>query len=371
MVIGYEAKRAFHNFTGLGNYARTLLKNMAINYPDNRYLLFSPTISNKSETQFFFEKSPFDLITPQSKNWTNLLWRLFFLKNEITKRKADIFHGLSNELPIGLKQKSVVTIHDLIFKSRPEEYPLTDRLIYDFKFKKSAFQADLVIAISQATKNHLLDSYNLPEEKIRILYQSCNPTFYQNISLPEKEHFLTKYALPDNFLLYIGSIIPRKNLLNLVKAIEILPPELKLPLVVIGNGKTYKNQVKEYVEKKKLSDLILWRQIPYGEFPLLYQTAYIFIYPSFQEGFGIPVLEALASGTPVVTSKFSSLPEAGGPDSVYIDPHSPEEISFGIQNLLEDKLFRKRVVEMGKEYAKKFHGKLLSDQLMAIYRDIA
>ena len=129
--------------------------------------------------------------------------------------------------------------------------------------------------------------------------------------------------------------------------------------------------MEKYIRQKKLSALIYWRKIPYRELPVLYQSSTVFIYPSFVEGFGIPVLEALASGTPVVTSKFSSLPEAGGANSVYADPASPEEISFGIQNILEDELFKNAIVQKGKEYAQNFDGKILSTQLMTIYRDIA
>jgi glycosyltransferase involved in cell wall biosynthesis len=370
MIIGYDAKRVFHNFTGLGNYSRTLLKNMFHNFPENQYILFTPSASNNPGTQFFQDKNNFEIVQPPP-NKTNFLWRSFYQKKEIYSKGLNIFHGLSNELPIGLKQKSIVTIHDLIFKHRPLDYPIPDRWIYNLKFKKACHQAELVIAISQATKNVLMEFYHLPEQKIKVLYQSCDSNFYLQVSDKQKSELKAKYLLPENFLLYIGSVIPRKNLLNLVKAIEILPPSLKIPLVIIGEGSSYKREVEKYILEKNLSPLIYWRKIAYQELPVLYQSADVFIYPSFVEGFGIPVLEALASGTPVITSKFSSLPEAGGPNSVYVDPTSPEEISFGIQKILEDELFKNTIVQKGKEFSANFDGKTLSNQLMTIYRDIA
>lgn len=371
MIIGYDAKRVFHNFTGLGNYSRTLLKNLAYNFPENQYILFTPSILKNPETQFFQGNNNFEIVQPPIDKKTNFLWRYFYQKKEIYSKGINIFHGLSNELPIGLKQKSIVTIHDIIFKHRPLDYPIPDRWIYNLKFKKACDQAELVIAISQATKNDLMEFYHLPEQKIKVLYQSCDSKFYLEVSEKQKSELKAKYSLPENFLLYIGSVIPRKNLLNLVKAIEILPPSLKIPLVIIGEGSYYKREVEKYIRQKKLSALIYWRKIPYRELPVLYQSSTVFIYPSFVEGFGIPVLEALASGTPVVTSKFSSLPEVGGANSVYADPASPEEISFGIQNILEDELFKNAIVQKGKEYAQNFDGNILSTQLMTIYRDIA
>jgi len=370
MIIGYDAKRVFNNFTGLGNYSRTLLKNMIHNFPENQYILFTPSASNNPGMQFFQSKNNFEIVQPPH-NKTNFLWRSFFLKNVIQAKGLNIFHGLSNELPLGLKQKSIVTIHDLIFKHRPQDYPIPDRWIYNLKFKRACDQAELVIAISQATKNDLMEFYHLSEQKIKVLYQSCDSTFYLEVSEKEKSELKAKYLLPGNFLLYVGSVIPRKNLLNLVKAIEILPPSLKIPLVIIGEGSSYKREVEKYILEKNLAPLIYWRKIPYQELPVLYQSADVFIYPSFVEGFGIPVLEALASGTPVITSKFSSLPEAGGPNSVYVDPTSPEEISFGIQKVLEDELFKNTIVQKGKEFTPNFDGKILSHQLMRIYRDIA
>lgn len=371
MIIGYDAKRVFHNFTGLGNYSKTLLKNISYNFPENQYILFTPSTSKNPDTQFFQGKNNFEIVQPPLDKKTNFLWRSFFLKNEIQAKGVNIFHGLSNELPLGLKQKSIVTIHDLIFKHRPLDYPIPDRWIYNLKFKKACHQAQLVIAVSQATKNDLMEFYHLPEQKIKVLYQSCDSNFYLEVSEKQKSDLKAKYLLPENFLLYIGSVIPRKNLFNLVKAIEILPPSIKIPLVIIGEGSSYKREVEKYIVQKNLAPLIYWRKIPYWELPVLYQSSTVFIYPSFVEGFGIPVLEALASGTPVVTSRLSSLPEAGGPNSVYADPASPEEISSGIQNILEDELFKNAIVQKGKEFAAKFDGKILSNQLMTIYRDIA
>jgi glycosyltransferase involved in cell wall biosynthesis len=366
MIIGYDAKRVFHNYTGLGNYSRTLLKNMSVYYPDHVFQLFSPSIQSNSETNFFIESPNFKIYYPKF----NFLWRSLFIQRAIKKSTTQLFHGLSNEIPFGLKKKSIVTIHDLIFKTRPQDYSLIDRKIYDLKVKYAAENCAQIIAISEATKMDLINFYKIPENRISVLYQSCDSMFENKFTDPELTLFKAKHHLPHNYLLYVGSVIPRKNLLNIVKSLTLLPSSLKIPLVVIGPGNSYKKEVLEYIVQHNLERLIFWKNIHYRELPALYQGANAFIYPSFAEGFGIPVLESLTSGTPVITSKISSLPEAGGNASIYIDPTSPDEIAVAIQKILEDELFKKEIVTKGKAYTRLFDGKSLSNQLMKIYAEI-
>ena len=202
MNIGYEAKRIFHNKTGLGNYSRDLVRILATYYPENNYLLYNPK-KNKEvlftpNSSVIFEKLP---ATSFYKKYYNL-WRQKGIVNDLEADYVAIFHGLSGEIPSGLKNKnikSVVTIHDLIFMRYPHLYSFFDRKIHFFKFKKSAKNADLVIAISEQTKADIMTYLKIPATKIKVIYQGCQDVFKQNYSEEEKNEVALKYNLPFRF----------------------------------------------------------------------------------------------------------------------------------------------------------------------------
>ena len=369
--IGYDAKRLFNNFTGLGNYSRTLLGNTAEYYPDNAYHLYSPKITKNEETQYFLNNAMFDVHEPNGglKSW----WRLSGIKKDLRKHNIDLFHGLSHEIPLGIDKtgiRSVVTIHDLVFKRYPHYFPVIDRKIYDMKFRYACRHADRIVAISESTKKDIIYYYDTDPGKIEVVYQSVDERFMREKAPEVISAVLKKYQLPDQFLLYVGSIIARKNLLNLVKALSILPKAIRLPLVGVGQGKGYKQKVQEYISKQHLEKDILFAPIDFDDLPAIYQKAAAFIYPSYYEGFGIPLMESLFSQTPVVTSNLSSLPEAGGPGASLVDPDDPESIAGAIAEILEGSQLRQQKIEMGNVYAREFLAEPLTRQMMELYERV-
>lgn len=370
--IGYDAKRLFNNFTGLGNYSRTLLKDLATYFPDNAYFLYSPKVKKNEETHFFLNSALYEVKIPDNRI-PAFYWRTWGVKSNLKKHKIQLYHGLSHEIPRGIQEsgiKTVVTIHDLIFKRYPQQYKWIDRQIYDNKFRYACQNADMVVAISESTKQDIIDFYQIPAEKIRVIYQSCHERFLTEKGPKVIQAVLEKYGLPSNFLLYVGSIIERKNLLGIVKAVEQLSQATLLPVVIVGKGSTYLRQVQDYIHKRGLQKLFFFIQPEFEDLPALYQKARIFLYPSFCEGFGIPILEALLSRTPVITSNISSLPEAAGPDSCLIDPHRPEQIAKSIENILTDEDRRALMIQKGYEYAHRFQGKVLTKQMTSLYQEI-
>lgn len=369
--IGFDAKRIFNNYTGLGNYSRTVVQNLQKYFPNSEYHLYTPKIKDNSRTSIFL-KDPFKIHTPNSK--INFLWRAWGINNELQSEQIQIFHGLSHEIPFGIRNtgiKSIVTIHDLIFKHYPEQFKFLDRKIYDIKFKYSCENSDKIIAISESTKSDIIEQYGIPRDKIAIIYQSCDPIFFTTIDDKIKENVLKKHSLPPAFLLYVGSIIERKNLLNIVKALQQLPSHITLPLVVIGAGKMYKVKVVNYIKKNNLDHRVIFlNNVSFNDFPAIYQSAKTFIYPSIMEGFGIPIIEALFSGTPVITSNTSCLPEAGGPNSYYVNPNQPEEIREGITKIFTDENFAHGMKVKGLEYVKRFDPFTLTQQLFNLYTNI-
>jgi glycosyltransferase involved in cell wall biosynthesis len=382
MNIGFDAKRAFHNTTGLGHYSRNLLMALSQYYPEHQYYLFNPNPYKyfQLDADNMYEVGPtsiFHRLFPSA-------WRSSWVKRDLKRLDIDIYHGLSHEIPIGIQKsgiKSVVTIHDLIHERYPEQYSFADVKIYRRKFRNACNHADKVIAISEQTKKDIIEFYGIPESKIKVCYQSCNPDFAERVGEEERLFLKEKYNLANEFFLYVGSIIERKNLLNICKAVFLLQNELDISLVVIGDGGNYKEKIKNYIRENGLTDKIIFlseTETAKGlksfqnaeDFPAIYQMATAMIYPSFFEGFGIPVLEALWSKLPVITSNVSCLPEAGGDAAYYVNPASAEEIAAGMKKIYSDKQFADAMTEKGWQHAQNFTPQKHAESVMNVYKSI-
>jgi len=383
MRIGFDAKRAFQNSTGLGHYSRTLVTSLAQYFPDNEYFLFAPKITSRFDTHAY---NNIKRIAPRQFPYTLMrsAWRSSGVKKDLLKNNIDIYHGLSHEIPVGIQQtgiRSVVTIHDLIFERFPHQYNKLDILIYRKKFKYACKHADAVIAISEQTRHDLVEFYKVPAEKIMVCYQSCDPIFAERISAEEKQKIRQLYNLPPRFFLNVGSIIERKNLLTICKAMNHLKNKLPIPLVVIGGGGKYKMQVKEYIISNGLEKQIIFlsenEETKQNEgfktsahFPAIYQMAEAMIYPSTFEGFGIPILEALFSRVPVITSNVSCMPEAGGDAALYIDPYDYESLSLKMETIANDKTMAANITEKGWVHAQKFSQQKTAAHVMNVYKKL-
>jgi glycosyltransferase involved in cell wall biosynthesis len=380
MKIAFDAKRAYQNSTGLGHYSRTLISSLANFHPEHQYYLCAPKLTNRFNADAF---SNIHNIVPQSflSNKLKSVWRSNWVKKDLLARNIELYHGLSHEIPVGIhktKIKSVVTIHDLIFERYPNQYKWLDVQIYRKKFTYACQHANRVIAISKQTKDDIIEFYKIPESKIDICYQSCNPAFAQTVSEDEKQRIKKQYNLPDKFFLYVGSIIERKNLLNIVKALASLKDKLNIPLVVIGEGGKYKQQVVEYINQHNLqsqviflSDNLLIQSLKSyksaSDFPAIYQQAVCMIYPSVFEGFGIPVLEALWSRLPAITSNISCMPETGGNAAYYVDPYSVSEIANAMFDVATNEQLRNDMKETGWKHAHNFTPQKCADDVMQVY----
>lgn len=384
MNIGFDAKRAYHNGTGLGHYSRTLISSLAEFYPEHEYHLFNPKASSKFHLPQL--KNIHEVRPAFPSSLFSAAWRSSWVKKDLKKLNIYLYHGLSHEIPIGIQKtkiKSVVTIHDLIHERYPKQYNAIDVKIYNKKFRYACENANRIIAISNQTKQDIIEFYKMPAEKITVCYQSCNPAFSQKISEEEKERVKKMYDLPKKYFLYVGSIIERKNLLTICKALLLLkndPDSYRenIPLVVIGDGGKYKQQVKEFVSANNLNKQIIFLSEHAAakneafktakDFPAIYQSAIAMIYPSTFEGFGIPVLEALFSRLPVITSNISSLPEAGGDAAYYVDPLNAEQIAEGMKKIFNDEQLCESLVQKGLQHAQNFTQTKCAEAVMNVYK---
>lgn len=374
MKIGFDAKRLYKNFTGLGNYSRTLVHNLHSFFPEDEYYLYTPSIRQTPETEPFLDGNSYKKTIPQGG--LKAYWRSYSIKKDLKKDRLSLYHGLSHEIPFGMKAtgiKTVVTIHDIIYLTYPAMFTAIDRAIYDFKFRYSCKHADKIIAISESTKKDIIHYFGTPEEKIEVIYQALNPVFYD---LPDKnssKQLIQPYHLPEDYLLYVGAVNSRKNLLGIVKALAILPEEFRLPLVIVGNGGDYKKEVIGYATEHHIADRLIWMTnlTDTRTLQAFYQHARLFIYPSFYEGFGLPVTEALLSKVPVITAGVSSLPEAGGPHTLYVSPNDREELREAIIRTLADTELRKTMTEEGYDFAhRQFAPERLTGQVHNLYHQL-
>ena len=369
MKIGFDGKRITQNFTGLGNYSRYVLKVLAENHPENQYQVFAATASGASEG---LQKLPSIEFKYPEKHFSKSYWRSFGIVKNLKIEEIDLYHGLSNEIPFGLRMQgipSVVSIHDLIFYRFPQYYPWFDRKIYEYKMRYAADHADKVIAISERTKSDLIDLFNIDKNRIEVIYQNCDPVFRNKITLAEKQRIRSVYNLPENYLLNVGTIESRKNVLLAVQAIRELDTHIQL--VIIGKDTPYAVKVRDYVNKHGMNNRVHFlKNVSFNDLPGIYQMADLFLFPSEYEGFGIPVVEALSSGVPVIAATGSCLEEAGGAGSIYIDPKDSSALAAQIKNVLINPEKRQLMIKAGLDHLEQFSDRKIADQLNNLYQNI-
>jgi glycosyltransferase involved in cell wall biosynthesis len=367
--IGFDAKRAFLNRSGLGNYSRFVLNSLLKYHPDFKYFLFTPKVN----FDIYKPSLSAEVISPRTltEKMFKSYWRSFLSVRDISRLDINLYHGLSGELPFGIdktKTKAIVTIHDLIFLRYPEWYKPIDRKIYYKKALNACKNADRIIAISEQTKNDIVEFLGIFENKISVVYQGCSKRFMELVTEDEKKRIQNKFKLPPEYILYVGTVEERKNLLSVIRALH--EGAIDIPLVVVGKLTNYAEKIKEYIKRNKVKHVYFLKDVLDEDLPALYQKSAMFVYPSIYEGFGIPILEALYSKTPVITSKEGCFKEAGGPGSLYIEPKNPEEIGNAMKKILEDKAYREKIIDEGYLYAQNFNHKELTSELTDIYKSV-
>ena len=387
MNIGFDAKRAAQNRTGLGNYSRFVIRILSEKFAGNQYHLYTPKPHRMPYLQEIPTLKHLFLHFPPQGIWSRIrsLWRVWGITKDIQKDGIQIFHGLSNELPLNIgtpeqrKMKAggkgckyIVTIHDLIFIHTPQYYYWIDRQIYNFKFRRACRCADRVIAVSEYTKQEIMHYYHTPESKIDVVYQGCDPVFSQEIEEGKLQEVKARYQLPDKFVLYVGSIEERKNLMLVAKAMAELNRRAAIHVVAVGRHTAYVDQIQDFLKAQGIDHLFhFYHQVPYADLPSFYKWASTFAYPSRIEGFGIPLLEAISSGVPAIGCTGSCLEEAGGPNSIYVNPDDAKGMADAILRTCTDEPLRQHMISEGKKYALNFSDEKLSNDLMKVYENLS
>lgn len=370
MIIGFDAKRIVRNGTGLGNYGRTLVNDLSaldafdlrLYAPDNGITQLRSQIVGRPNVTFCYPRHAPTAIG-------KALWRSHGIVKQLQKDGVNIYHGLSGELPVGISKagiRTVVTIHDLIFMRHPEYYNRTDVKIYTKKFFNTIKEADRIVAISECTKRDVCELGEVDPKRVDVIYQSCSPRFSEEPDAAKMWTVRDKYVLPDRYILCVGSIEERKNVLEAIQALHHLPDDVSL--VIVGRQTPYSDRVHEYVlEHRMHSRVQMLHNVPDDDLPALYRMADCFVYPSRYEGFGIPIIEAISQGLPVVACTGSCLEEAGGPDSLYVSPDDPEAMAHALSQVLYGAPERQQRIDRSRQYIRRFENSDAARQMAALY----
>lgn len=355
--------------TGVEEYTIRTLQYLFEQHPDWEFKLFYNSLKGNREPLNWLKKYPYvslmDFRLP-NKLLNFLFWFFHWPKIDRLLGGVEVlFIPNLNFLAFSSTCRSIVTLHDLSFERFPETFSFKRRL-WHFLInpRKICQRTTTVVAVSESTADDVIGLYKIPIEKVKLCHPPLNYQKFNLNTLSPTEHFRLKkkYHLTDNFILYLGTIEPRKNIIGIINAFATLKEKLtidnKLKLVIAGYPGWKAEQIMEqYYASTHHKDIIFLSFIPEDDKPGLYSLAQVFIYPSFFEGFGFPPLEAMAAGTPVITSNCSSIPEVVGDAALLIDPYRPYEITIALKALLDNPTLYQDYVERGNRQVEKMKKK--------------
>lgn len=371
MLVGFDGKRAMSNMTGLGNYSRLVIEALAKEYTDSKFFVYTPSVRENPRMKKLLDRyGNVELRLPQKSFPGGSLWRTFGITGDIKKDCLTIYHGLSNELPLNIRKSgvpSVLTMHDVIYRRCPDCYSFADRMMYDFKYGSSCRNASRIIAVSERTKQDVVELYGIDPDKIDVVYQGCDDSFKKDIDSQELSRIRPVLGLPDKYILQVGTIEKRKNLELTVRALSALPQDVSL--VVVGKDRNgYKEFTRRIAEELGVAGRIIYRHdITFKDLPAVTRMAEVIVYPSRYEGFGIPVIEGLESRRPVVAATGSCLEEAGGDAAVYVDPDNVRQLAEALNLMLRGGSEVDERIERGLRYASRFDNSKMAENIMSVY----
>ncbi len=384
MKIAFDIQPLLHTTkSGVGFHEDGLIRAMIEQFPKNQYYLEVFTKKErkkKLEIAKKYQKKKRKVKIQECSWFSGTLYRLLFYFFAIPYRwffreKAEITHFFNFCIPPGVYGKKVVTIHDMAFQRYPETVRFRTKQMLRLNLKRSIKRADAIIAVSEFTKKEILHFYKDSKDKIFVVPNGINcSVFHPNYSETEIEQAKSSYGIFNEYFLYLGTLEPRKNLLRLIEAYFKLQEESKekLPKLVLAGGKGWMYQeIFQFVEQLKQKENILFiGYVKDKDVPLLLNGAKVFCFPSLYEGFGMPILEAMACGTPVLTSNRSALAEVAGDAAIKVNPNSIEELKRGLSCLHLNSELRKLYSERGIKRAQNYTWNCSAKQLEKVYEMI-
>jgi glycosyltransferase involved in cell wall biosynthesis len=367
MLIGIDASRAAtRERTGTENYSLNLIGHLLALESGHRYRLY---FNRPPAVELFPMTADLELrIMTFPRLWTHLR-----LSWEMARQPPDVLFVPAHVLPLVHPQSSVVTVHDLGYLYYPEAHPLLDRLYLDLSTRYNARVASRVIAVSQATKDDLIQHYGIEPDKITVVYSGHDETMQPVEDEATIEKVKARYGIRGDYILYVGTLQPRKNLERLLEAYAIVRKQAQrdeTPCLVIAGRKGWLyNQIFQHIVRLDLESKVIFPgYVPQDDLPALLSGACLFVFPSLYEGFGLPVLEAMACGTPVLCSNASSLPEVAGEAALLVDPIDVKSMAEAMNCLLQDEGLRTQLVERGFQQVRRFSWDRCARETLAVLK---
>ena len=384
MKLGIDA-RLFYNNTGIGRYTRSLFfeyRNAQRFQEHSLFLLGDTPLSVPSKqpppfagTGLTQEDRPEQVQAVTAACKQRILWTNWCVPPLLREHEVDVYHGVCNfELPLRKVCRYVVTIHDLVPLFFPKSVPKKHLLFFRIFMKRVAHTADLIVTDSEHSKHDIIRHLRVPEEKIRVIYLGYDPPQKQDHDPQRAQALLRTFGITKPYLLFVGAIEPKKNLERLVEAFQMLRAKYargnELQLVLAGGESWLAAGLHRKVRELQLERQVIFTGfVPDEDLAVLYKKAETFVFPSIYEGFGLPVLEAMSCGTPVVTSNVSSLPEIAGDAGMLVDPYHPKSICEGILRVLEDRSKREEMIRFGDRQAQRFSWRKSAEKTWQVYEE--
>lgn len=370
MKIGLITNSIDESSGGIGTYSYQLIKNMNILDQTNEYSL----IHHTPKFIDIYQNNSEILIKSYSSHYKATVWKFINAPLKLkTVKGLDIVHDLNGIGPLSFNMpfKKIITVHDIIPVLFPDTFDFPISLLHRYFLPKTLENAEKIITVSNCTKEDILSYYNVSPEKIKVIHNAVNERFKPQES-QEIGKVRNRYGLNFPFILYVGTLEPRKNIPIILKALhEIRIKNLDYKLVIAGKkGWKYK-EIFDTIDALNLhNDVVFTGYVLDEDLPALYSAADLFVYPSLYEGFGLPPLEAMACGTPVITSNTSSLPEVVGGAGITVDPYDVDILADSIYRVLSDQKLKERMVEKGLDRAKEFSWKRCAIETLKVYDEV-
>ena len=374
MRICFDLSPALHRHAGIGRYAHELLAALTRIDRANTYRVFHNQLAFNERVDAPLDPLPRTVIPLTAKPWRMSVLLADFLRVPMDRwiPGIDVFHGTDHLLPPLRRARTVFTLHDLIFKFFPEYHLPLNRAFLGVMLPRFLRRADSIIAVSECTKRDAIRLYHLPPEKIAVIHEGFDPALRPVEDKNLIAQARARYAHGQPFILYLGTIEPRKNIVALIDAVRALRARgLPHRLLIAGRKGWLYQPTLDHVAQMGMSDAVDFLDyVPDAELPALFSACDAFVFPSLYEGFGLPPLEAMACGAPVVCSNTSSLPEVVGDAAVLFDPRDIGEIASAIERVVSDAALRDELRAKGIAQAAKFSWERAARETLAVYESV-
>lgn len=373
--IGLDIQPILKDKTGVGWYTQKIVENLQSNIFEFEGYGFNFLNRNRIDDEVKNLNFNYKINSLMPYGVYRRIWHILPVSfNALFESDADIFHFFNYIVPPKIRGRIIVTIYDMVYKLFPETMARSNYKRLEKELKSSADRADKIVTISMNSKKEIMEYLDVAEDRIDIVYPGIDANIYSKDFPPQRfEETKAKYRLPSRYILYLGTLEPRKNIGRIIDAYVLFIKEAdeEINLVIAGKKGWMFDEIFKKVEDYGLEDKIIFTgYVDEGDKPLIYKMSDLFIFPSLYEGFGMPVLEAMAAGVPVITSNTSALPEVAGDAALLINPLDVEDIAYAIKKLMKDEALRNSLIQKGQKRSRDFSWKKSAEKLLDIYREV-